>query len=148
MGRIVLKDALGMSFWRVTGERSLFFTPEHLLLAFLGDSDLRILLASIDEDTKLITETLMEYVEAIPRFKKGGLRPAFSWAFTRIHARLKEKGLDWKEPHTVHAGHFLEAYAYDGFAEEGRVPPCTVATLFAQRHAKIELAVYGNLPRA
>jgi ATP-dependent Clp protease ATP-binding subunit ClpA len=148
MRRIVLKGALDISFRRVINERSLFITPEHLLLAFLGDSDLRILLASINVDPKVITEMLTEYVEGIPRFKKGGLPPVFSWAFPRIHARLKVKGLDLKESDTVFAGHFLEAYAYDGFEEEGHVPPCTVASLFAQRHSKIELAVYGNLPKA
>lgn len=146
MREIVLKQAMDVALSRLSDDNSLFLTPEHLLLIFLGDSSVRILLAGLNIAPEVLTEMVKEYVNGLPRSKGRVLQPIFSWGFPGFKARLAEMGLDWKKGHRVSALHFLEAYAHCN-SLDSVIPPCMPGLVLGQRYQDIELAVYGHFPK-
>ncbi len=163
MKRIVLRQAAEEAGFWISRNRPIFYTPECLLLAFIGDYDLGVLLRSVSIDVDKLAEMTNEYLNSLPRFQGKAQQPILSDGLERISVRLKAKVLGRRgSPPDITAVHFLEAYAYEGLKKEGptvptyfktpdaytrlqefeEVPPCSIADLMAERHSTIEPAVY------
>ncbi len=146
MGKVIFRNAFEEAVKKATSSRSMFFTPEHLLLVLLDDDDLRILLASINVDPTSLSCVVMDHVSDLPCFKQGGRQPFFSMAFDRVMHRLGEKGYVWERRQAISASHFLEAYAFES-SRKADISPCLSAAVLSERHQEIYCAVYGISPQ-
>lgn len=144
MKEISLREAMNVSMRASIDARVFVFSPEHLFLPFMRDFQVRIILAGVSVEHSVLSEMLLEYVNSRPVSKVPLVRPPeLSPSFLKVMARLKEKNV--RDPH---GRHFLEAYAYCGLDEEWSDPESVVPSLLAQRHSRINLLVYGDLPGA
>jgi ATP-dependent Clp protease ATP-binding subunit ClpA len=150
MREVVLKHAINESITATTCSRSMFFTPEHLLLHLLGDSKVQRLLHSVGVDSKKFGKSVVEYVDRLPVRKGQGLLrpielPIYSIEIPRVLRRIRERGnLKQVDPANVPAINFLEAYVYVGINRTHMHLVPTVQQILAPFHGVIETMAYAQ----